>query len=285
MSPRHPLRRRLDQILESVRRPSAFSRRKPRFPGELRRISRFSSKHLDAPRDVIVYLPPGYEADVSRRYPVIYLQDGQNLFEPATAFIRGQHWRVGETIGGMIESGELPPMIAVGIYNTGEKRIDEYTPIRDARRKRGGGADRYGRMLLDELKPRIDRDYRTLPDGANTALGGSSLGGLLALYLGLKHPEAFSKLAVLSPSVWWSNRAILSTVEFYEKEQRPKIWLDIGSDEGAEALVSVRALAEELVKRGWELDRDLKYVEVAGGGHSESSWAARFPEVLRFLFP
>lgn len=284
MNERHPLRRKFDQIVESVRRQSAFSRRKPRFPGELHRISRFQSNFLETPRDVIVYLPPGYQDDVSRRFPVVYMQDGQNLFEPGTAFIRGQHWRVGETIGGLIQAGEIAPMIAVGIYNTGEKRIDEYTPIHDPRRRRGGGADRYGRMILDELKPRIDRDYRTLPDQPNTALAGSSLGGLLSLHLGLQHPDHFGKLAILSPSVWWADKAILHSVKNFSAETRPRIWLDVGTAEGVEAVTNARMLAQALVKKGWKLDQELKYVEEPGAGHSESAWAARFSEVVRFLF-
>lgn len=284
MNERHPLRRKLDKILESVRRPSAFSRRKPRFPGELRRIARFQSNFLQAPRDVIVYLPPGYQDDISRRYPVVYMQDGQNLFEPTTAFIRGQHWKVGETIGGMILAAEIDPMIVVGIYNTGDRRIDEYTPIRDPKRRRGGGADRYGRMILDELKPLIDRDYRTLPDRSDTALAGSSLGGLLSLYLGLQHPNRFGKLAVISPSVWWGDQAILNTVKNFEAETRPRIWLDVGTAEGVEAVIHARMLAQALVKKGWKLDQDLKYVEVPGAHHGESAWAARLSDVVRFLF-
>jgi predicted alpha/beta superfamily hydrolase len=288
MAPRHPLRRRLDhwadQIADYVRRPSSFSRRKPRIPGELHRISRFESKHLKTRRDIVVYLPPGYENDVGRRYPVLYMHDGQNLFDPRTSFIKGQHWRVGETAGAMILAGVIAPLIVVGIENAGERRIDEYTPTRDAERDRGGQADHYGKMILTELKPRIDRDYRTLGDPAHTAVAGSSLGGLVSLHLGLKHPQAFGRLAVLSPSVWWDDRVILQTVESFHSETRPQIWLDVGTGEGDEALRSVRQLAETLRRKGWRDGQDLHYAEIPGAGHHEGAWAARIGEVLQFLF-
>lgn len=288
MSPRHPLRRRLDrirhQITEYVRHPSRFSRRKPRIPGELRRIQGFSSRYLETPRDIVVYLPPGYENDVSRRYPVLYMHDGQNLFDPRRSFIMGQHWRIGETAGEMILSGLIVPLIVVGIDHAGERRIDEYTPTRDAKRDRGGEADSYGQMILTELKPRIDRDYRTLRDASHTALAGSSLGGLVSLYLGLRYPESFGRLGVLSPAVWWDERVILDSVGSFRGEPRPQIWLDIGTDEGEEAVRSVRQLAAALRKKGWRDGEDLHYAEIPGAGHHEAAWASRVGETLRFLF-
>lgn len=288
MRPRHPLRRRLDrmanQIADYVRHPSSFSRRRPRIPGELRRISRFTSQHLKTPRDIMVYLPPGYENDVSRRYPVLYMHDGQNLFDPRTAFLKGEHWRVGETAGGMILAGLIVPLIVVGIDHAGERRIDEYTPTRDEERDRGGQADSYGRMILTELKPRIDRDYRTLRDASHTALAGSSLGGLVSLYLGLKNPPFFGRLGVLSPAVWWDDHVILDTVESFGGERRPQIWLDVGTGEGEEAVRSVRQLAEALRRKGWRDGEDLHYAEIPGAGHHEAAWASRMGETLRFLF-
>ena len=149
---------------------------------------------------------------------MLYLEDGQNLFDPATSFIPGMYWRVGETADALIAQGAIQPLIIVGIYNTGKQRINEYTPTRD--RKLGGGkADKYGRLLVEELKPFIESQYRVLSGSANTGLGGSSLGGLLTIYLGLKYPQVFGKLAVLSPSVWWNRRAIL---EFAARTPSPR---------------------------------------------------------------
>ena len=134
----------------------------------LRKHEGFHSEFLDRDRDVTVYLPPGYESDDERRYPVLYLHDGQNLFDGTTAFIYGQYWHVGETADALIGARLVEPLIIVGINNTGERRIDEYTPTRDSRRKLGGRADLYGRFLVEELKPFVDSRYRTLADNTNT---------------------------------------------------------------------------------------------------------------------
>jgi predicted alpha/beta superfamily hydrolase len=252
---------------------------------DLRKHRRFQSAFVPDPRDLVVYLPPGYDADPTRRYPVLYLHDGQNLFEAATAFVPGQDWRVNETAEALITAGVIEPLIIVGIYNTGKRRIYEYTPTRDRRHGAGGAAGLYGRMLTQELKPFIDRTYRTLPDAANTGLGGSSLGGLLTLYLGLQHPDIFGKLAVLSPSVWWDNCVILRLVRMTDPKPRLTIWLDIGTGEGGKTVRDARALRDALVRVGWSLGGDLKYAEIPDAGHNEAAWASRVGPFLRFLFP
>ena len=169
------------------------------LPGGRReaRLHRLSAAHVRRPAR-----PP---------LPVLFMQDGQNLFDPETCFTHGNYWHMGETADALIAAGEIEPLIIVGIYNTGEHRIDEYTPVED-KRLGGGQADAYGQMLVEELKPFVDHTYRTLPGTAHCGLGGSSLGGLVTLYLGLRYTWMFSKLAVMSPSVWWRNRAILKTV-------------------------------------------------------------------------
>ncbi len=264
----------------------------------------FQSAFLSGPRDVIVYVPPHYEREPDRRYPVLYLHDGQNLFDGArsgdegngpmlagspptgqTAFVPDQDWRVEETAKELIAARLIEPLIIVGVYNTGKRRIDEYTPTRDRRQRVGGDAGLYGRMLTEELKPFIDRTYRTLPDPANTGLGGSSLGGLVTLYLGLLHPDIFGKLAVLSPSVWWDNRVILKLVRLTDPKPRLSIWLDIGTGEGGKHLQNARALRDELVRAGWVMGDDLVYAEIPEAGHSEAAWADRVGPFLQFLFP
>src|SRR5258705_10465824 len=150
----------------------------------------------------MVYLPPGYEASKRKSYSVFYLHDGQNLFDGATSFIPGQEWRVDETAQRLIDAGKIEPLIIVGINNAGKDRIDEYTPAADAKYKAGGKANLYGRMLVEELKPFIDAHYRTRQGAAHTGVGGSSLGGLVSLYLSLKYPRVFGRAAVVSPSVW-----------------------------------------------------------------------------------
>jgi predicted alpha/beta superfamily hydrolase len=251
--------------------------------GQLRRHEAFHSAFLQHDRDVLVWLPPDYEAS-GGRYPVLYLHDGQNLFEPDTAFQKGEYWRVGETAADLIEAGEIEPLIIVGIYNTGDHRKEEYTPTRDA--KLGGGeADDYGRMIIEELKPLIDRTYRTRPEARSTGIGGSSLGGLVSLYLAFTHPQVFHRVAALSPSVWWNFRAILKTVRQSRSKPPLKIWLDMGTAEGKKGLDDARLLKAALVGLGFSVDVDLHYAEYEGATHTETAWAARVGPMLKYLFP
>jgi len=251
---------------------------------EFRRHANFQSRLLEHARDIIVYLPPGYEDDPARRYPVVYLHDGQNLFDPSTAF-GGVEWGVHRAARALTERGEIEPLIIVGVYNTGEHRIDEYTPTFDARQKRGGKADLYGRFLVEELKSVIDHGYRTLPGPEHTGMGGSSLGGLVTLYLGLKYPQVFSRLMVMSPSVWWDQGMILRVVRGLKAKPSTRIWLDVGTREGKFAPSQARALRDELVVQGWRLNSDLKFLQVKGGQHNERDWGVRVEPALKFLFP
>ena len=261
-------------------------------PGsQLRRHLAFHSEFLEHDRDVLVWLPPGYDTGVpheasvvNRRYPVLYMHDGQNLFEPDTAFQKGEHWRLGETAGELIEDGRIEPLIIVGIYNTGVHRKEEYTPTEDA--KLGGGkAGDYGRMIVEELKPLIDRTYRTRPEPQHTGLGGSSLGGLVTLYLGFTHPHVFSRLAVLSPSVWWNWRAILKTVRQTRAKPKSRVWVDMGTAEGKRGLDDARLLKAALVGLGFVDGVDLHYAEFEGATHTELAWAERVGPMLTWLFP
>ena len=251
--------------------------------GDVRTHDAFHSRHLTHDRTVVVYLPPGYDPETAERYPVLYLHDGQNVFDRATSF--AEEWQVDESAQRLITDGEIEPLIIVGIYNTGEHRVDEYTPTPAIEKGQGGHADDYGRMLVEDLKPFIDRTYKTLPSAASTAMGGSSLGGLLTMHLGLRYPTAFSRLAVLSPSVWWDERVILREVEALPAALPLRIWLDAGTAEGDDTLVDLRALRDALVAKGWVLDDTLAYLEAEGGEHNEQSWATRVERVLKFLFP
>jgi len=250
--------------------------------GTIRKHEGFHSRYLDHDRTVVVYRPPGYDAAGDVRYPVLYLHDGQNLFDPATAF--ADEWRADETAQALITAGAVQPIVIVGVYNT-ERRVDEYTPTGSAEHGGGGLADAYGRMLVEELKPFIDATYRTRPDAANTGMGGSSLGGLLTMHVGLRHSAVFGKLAVLSPSVWWDDGVIVREVEALPKKQPQRIWLDAGTREGESVLADVRRLRDALVAKGWSVGDDLQYAEIEGGEHNERSWAARVGPVLTFLFP
>jgi predicted alpha/beta superfamily hydrolase len=250
--------------------------------GDFRLHHNFRSQFLKERRSLIVYLPPGYNARAARRYPTLYFHDGQNVFDKATSV--GEEWRVDETAQELIGAGDIEPLIMIGIYNTGVHRIGEYTPT--ALPGKGGGlADAYGRMLVEELKPLIDAKYKTLPSAASTGLAGSSLGGLLTLHLGLKYPTVFSRLAVLSPSVWWDKRVILREVESLPNKLPFRIWLDAGTAEGGDVVRDSRALRDALKRKGWTEGQDLAYHEAEGGEHNERSWAKRVGGFLKFLYP
>lgn len=268
--------------MRAVPRPPG--RMEPTFRGRLERIPEFRSQFLSAPRDVLVYLPPGYDESPAKRYPIVYLQDGQNLFDPRTAFIPGNDWRLGETAERLVAQRAIEPTILVGVSNTGLSRVDEYTPVRDEKRGGGGHAALYGRLLVEELKPFLDRAFRTRRGPESTALGGSSLGGLVSVFVGLSHPEVFGRIAALSPSVWWGGDAILEAVCALPRKTRQRIWLDIGTKEGSEAVRGARSLRDALVGRGWRTGFDLQYVEAVGAGHNEPAWARRAGPMLRFLF-
>ena len=246
----------------------------------------FASEYLAHPRNVLVWLPPGYREESGRRYPVLYMHDGQNLMRPEDAF-GGVAWEVDQTARQLILTGAIEPIIIVGIYNT-PHRVNEYTHVRAEAGKmkgHGGQAEKYGRMIIDELKPFIDREYRTRPEREFTGLGGSSLGGLVSIYLALSRPDVFSRVAALSPSAWWANNQIIRDAAKLGERLPVRIWLDIGKREGPRIKHQVRALKEILLANGWTMDVDLAYFEIPDARHEESAWAARFGEVLKFLFP
>jgi predicted alpha/beta superfamily hydrolase len=247
---------------------------------------RFTSRHFASRRDIAVYLPPGY-FESSRRYPVFYLQDGQNLFDPATAF-GGQDWRAGATADELACRSRIRPVILVGVYHTGVHRMSEYTPTRDRRRRKGGKSDRYALMLARELKAFIDREYRTLKGAPDTAVGGSSMGALASLAAALLYPRVFGNAAIISPSVWWDDCSILGMVRAHRPTPRPRIWLDTGTAEGDDprkVVEDVRELGSVLAECGWRDGMDLEYREIQGAAHSEAAWGARFGDVLAWLFP
>ncbi len=254
--------------------------------GEVRRHDAFPSKFVRA-RDVLVWLPPGYETQPDRRYPVVYFCDGQNVFDGATSFIPGQEWRADEAANALIRSRRLGPFLMVAVANTPD-RMAEYTSAADSRHGGGRSSD-YFRFLLEELQPFVNREYRTLTEPAHTAIVGSSLGGLAALDLGLAHPDRFGLIGCISPAVWWADTEIVRRVRSGRKEPL-RIWLDIGTAEGSSpaagsnpALEQARLLRDALVAKGWREGGDLHYEEIQGARHNEAAWAARIERVLAYL--
>jgi predicted alpha/beta superfamily hydrolase len=270
-------------------------------------LKRFRSRFLPGARDIVVYLPECYREDREQRFPVFYLNDGQNLMDGRTSYVPGHTWRAHSTADRLVAAHAIEPVILVGVANAGARRLAEYTPTVDAQH-RGGDGPLYSRLLIEELKPLIDSTFRTRPGPDDTALGGSSLGGLISLAVGLDHPEVFGKIAVLSPSVWWDQRSILNRVSEARPKPRLRIWLDMGTAEGLRHLRDTDLLYRRLIMRGWRdrpapepgpesgpesrpeslpaaQQQDLCYVRVPGAHHNEDAWAARFDRVLRFLFP
>ncbi len=245
----------------------------------------FPSHYLPDKHDLIVYLPPGYDEHPERIYPVLYMQDGQNLFDPRTSFIQGRTWEMREQADAAIEAGEVEPLIIVGIYNAGDRRIAEYTHERNWQMG-GGEAAQYGLMLTKELLPWIAGSYRVRTGRESTGLGGSSLGGLVSLYLGLLYATWFGKLAILSPSVWWNNKSILGYLNERAPEiwERPRLWLDVGDREGKRAVHDVEMLNRRLKANGWHPGDTLHFERAHGGTHDEASWAKRVRPMLKFLF-
>lgn len=257
--------------------------------GDLR-IHEFRSRIFRNTRYLRVWLPPGYDAgeNAGRHYPVLYLNDGQNLFETSTAF-GGVEWQADETSDRLIREGAVPPMIVVGIDNTGKDRIREYMPNRSMHpmmlRVQG---KYYPDFLMKEVMPFVEKQYRVATGPEQTGIGGSSLGALIALYTVIARPGDFGRLLLESPSLWASQRQLI-------KESRSvRIWpermfLGVGTAEAGAAERSrtvvddVRELAA-IMRRAVLSEKRLRLVIRDGAGHNEAAWAERFPEALQFLF-
>ena len=233
------------------------------------------SPQLRNRRVVDVYLPDSY-GEGRRRYPTVYMQDGQNLSDPSIAFA-GNTWSLDDGLAWLAERGLEP--IVVGLHNTAG-RLAEYSPFPDA--KHGGGdGDRYARFLIDTVKPRIDAAYRTRKDRDSTVVAGSSMGGLISLYAFFRRPSPFGRAAVISPSIWFGGREILRFVES-ARTTRGRIYLDVGTQEGAGTLQNTRAMNRLLRRKGYRRET-LWYLEAEGAKHQESDWAWRLPQALEFL--
>lgn len=255
--------------------------------GELHAHERFYSSELRNTRTVWVWVPPGYATRESVRYPVVYMHDGQNLFDAATAAF-GVEWGVDEACWEGIQRQTMRPCIVVGMENTPD-RFGEYTP--SAAGGVGGRAPAYGRMIVNEVKPFVDANYRTLTGEEDTFVAGSSLGGLVSLYLVREYPQVFGGCGALSPSLWWDGEALLKEAERDARWAAGKrIWLDMGTAEsgwgyeGAHVARTLRmkvALARAGLREGPGGELVCRIVE--GAVHEEAAWALRVGEVITHL--
>jgi len=257
--------------------------------GDLR-LHKFRSRIFRNDRFLRVWLPPGYDdpENAERHYPVLYLNDGQNLFEASTSFT-GVEWQVDETGDRLIREGVVPPMILVGIDNAGKERLREYMPHRSLHpmmlRVHG---TRYPAFLFKEVMPFVARTYRVASGPMSTGLGGSSLGALIALYTVAVRPGVIGCLLLESPSLWASNRQLIRQSRSV-KRWPEKIFLATGTAEAGRKerdqsqVDDVRELAGIFRRAGLD-DQHLQLVIEEGGTHHESAWARRLPAALSFLF-
>jgi predicted alpha/beta superfamily hydrolase len=246
--------------------------------GTVKKLDALHSPQLDNQRDVLVYLPPSYHTDPERRYPVLYMHDGQNLFDRATSF--GAEWEVDQTLEAASADGL--EAIVVALPNMGEARLDEYSPWPDPRHQKGGRGDLYLDFIVQTVKPLIDADFRTRADRRSTGIAGSSMGGLISLYAFFRDRDTFGFCGVMSPALWYGGRKIYEYVE-----QAPfvpgRVYVDVGTQEGKQELTDVRQLKELLTRKGYRRGTDLLYVVEMGGAHNEEAWARRLRRELHFL--
>jgi predicted alpha/beta superfamily hydrolase len=235
------------------------------------------SPELANRRDVLVWLPPSYQSG-RRSYPVLYMHDGQNLFDPATSF--AGDWGLGRVMSGAARRGV--EAIVVAIANRGAERLDEYGPFPDPSVNGGGRGAAYSAFVAGTLKRLIDRRFRTRPGRDHTVIAGSSMGGLISLYALFRHPRVYGAAGVLSPSLWFGGGAIFSSVD-RAAFVPARIYLDIGALEGTEHVANARRMRDLLVAKGYRPEQELRWLESRSGCHNERSWGRRFARALPWL--
>lgn len=257
--------------------------------GEVRVLRGVYSPQIGNRRDLYVYLPPSYHHS-DQLYPVIYMHDGQNLFDAGLSY--AGEWHVDETMESLSQEGL--EAIVVGIANAGGARMREYNPYHHPQFG-GGQGDLYLYFVVETIKPLIDADFRARPDRDSTTIIGSSMGGLISLYAFFTFPEVFGRAGVMSPSLWVASDSIYAMVSA-APHVGGRIYLDVGTQEVGSArnslvgsyqsrryVQAVRRMAKLLRQKGYYDRQALLYVEERGGIHNEADWARRLPDALRFL--
>ena len=244
----------------------------------------FAIPQLGRTRRVWLYLPPDY-ATSKKRYPVLYMHDGQNVFDAATSF--AGEWGVDETLDSLAALGDRGAIV-VAVDNGGAHRLDEYDPWVAEKKQYGGGeGDAYVDFLVHTLKPYIDRHYRTRRDRANTAIMGSSMGGLISLYAALKYPKVIGRAGVFSCACWIARSHVFSYAR-HAKPLRPlsRLYFVAGALEtkDAEPARDQREMVDSLTAAGFPIGRSLMSIIPADGKHAEWFWRREFPAAYRWLF-
>jgi len=246
----------------------------------------FRSQHIPNERDIFVYRPPGYENDPDRRYPLLLMQDGQNIWSTSPNFPTG--WRLHQAADTLIASVEIEPLMICGIGFT-SARSEEYVSKAVGQPGRTDGAARYGRMVVEEVLPFVADRYRLSGDPANTFIGGSSFGALAVIDLGLTYPDTFGAIVLESIGV---QGGLVQAIGRLGGKQPWRVWQEVGTNEWvgnpkstAEYLRLNRQLRNAFLAQGWTEGPNFHYAEVPGGRHDEPTWASRMPDLLRWLVP
>ncbi len=244
--------------------------------GKVQITAPLASPQLNNSRSLRIYLPPSYDENKAKRYPVLYMHDGQNLFDAKTAAY-GKEWEIDENVNRLIATGSMDEIIVVGIDNNAD-RIPEYTPCCDP--KYGGGKlDAYRAFIVDTVKPYIDKNYRTMPARENTAIMGSSLGGLASVAIAQHHPDVFSMAGGMSSSFWWNKE---DAIKHPAAKVNVRFYIDAGTVN--DDLPATRKMRDAMLAQGYQLNGDLLYAEAPGAGHNEAFWAARVHTPLQWFF-
>jgi len=229
------------------------------------------SRFMDKKLDFFVWLPAGYEANPSKSYPILYMHDGQNLIDPKVSFA-GRDWQVDETLTKLIKEYKIKEIIVVGIYNTSE-RLEEYSDTEKG--------EKYRKFITEELKPFVDSKYRTIADNKNTAIIGSSMGGLVSFLIAWKHPEIFSMAGCMSSSFYYKDEKVFKMIDEYKGEKKHiKFYIDHGED----GLLRGQKMFCKLTQLGYVIGTDLDYFYARGAEHNETEWAKRLERPLIFFF-
>lgn len=259
-------------MFESVQQKSTVSANVRFLPSTL------EMKKLNRRRAIRLYLPPNYNQRL--HFPVIYMHDGQNIFDEATSF--AGEWRVDEIMDSLYSSRGFAAIV-VAIYNDSKERLNEYSPWRNDSLGLGGDGDEYAYFVAKELKPFIEKNYRANPEPEFNAIIGSSMGGLISLYIGLKYPDAFGRVGVFSPSLWFSPK-VFEYVSKYKRRTEQKIYLLAGGKESESLVEDMKMLEHHLYKAGY-MDKDYIKMKIAPDGrHSEWFWSREFTKALEYLF-
>lgn len=252
---------------------------------EIEMIYDFYSEILANFRNIRVYLPPSYDLEDDKHYPVLYIHDGQNIFDPEESY-SGKAWDLHKTADYMIREKLIEEIIIIAVDHMEEERLNEYAHqdgFYKGQKVEARGAE-YEEFFIEELMPFIEDRYRLKNGAENRAIMGSSMGGLVSFNIALRRKKLFSKVAAMSPSLWWGSSSALDKLRAYDySDLNAKLWFDTGDAEG-DFMSFTEELLAELKNMKKKLGADLFYYQVPGAAHSESAWADRVHLPLLYFF-